>query len=378
MYSLFVSDLTFAGTSASYLVPDCVNGIGTNCSNDVVVERVKFYNIAATQSILTLRAAQSLTMRDSQVAACGATTNAKALIVVDQPEICRFENVLWLDIGLVNGFSAVGKDAANYKHLLVIGSTSYKDGLIEFDSCFWDESTTVPVTVIGDVTTNIPIVRFRNCYWNPSTASGPCVDATRCDVVEIDGGVDSGFHVASTSPIVNATAVGTVRVRKMRIKPGGASNSIVADAATGAVEVIDSPGVVVALANALATKYKDTESSQLRLPRGATASVFAGAIGNLLKLAAVSGQPGYDLLAATDVAALAVGSVALLDATNAVAHAACPNQQVTLVSDGSTAISDATPSQTRVLSPQVNARRPAAPMRCSPSPCRRPHRVAAR
>ncbi len=245
MYSLFVRDITFVGTSASYLIPDCVNGIGTNVSNDTVWERVKFYNIAATQSILTLGAAQSIVMRDCQIAACGATTNAKAMIVVNQPEICRFENVKWLDIGLVNGFSAVGKDNANFKHLQVIGSTSYKDGLIEFDACFWDESTTLAVDLEGDAAFKIPHVRFQNCYFNSPTGSGPCIRAVRVDLLELVGVVNSGFHAASTSPVVEALNVGHVKCTKIRLQIPSNSHKVTADGDCVFVEIIDCPSLTV-------------------------------------------------------------------------------------------------------------------------------------
>lgn len=334
MFSLFVRDITFAGTTSSYLIPDMTNGIGTNCSNSIVFERVKFYNIAATQSILTLLASQTIIMRDCQIAACGATTNAKAMIVVNAPQICLFENFVTLDIGLVNGFAAVGKDNANFKEFLVLGGATQLDGLVTFSHCFWDESTTASVTIQGDASNPMPRVVFDQCYWNPSTASGPMIDASNVELLEVNGCIDSNFHAGTTSLIVNAVSVNHVRARKVRIVTSepGSSNTIAADAACKLVEVEDSPGLVINAASLTATRTvvraNGVQSSLFSTGAAVTAN-------QLVKLT----SSGVQTLAAGDATSLLFGVTQDSAGGSGInVHVALRGQRVTVLSDGATTI----------------------------------------
>lgn len=333
MFSLFVSDITFAGTTPNYQTPDMTNGIGANVSNSIVFERVKFYNLAATQSILTVTASQTIVLRDCQLTACGATTNAKAMIVIDSPQICLIENFVTLDIGLVNGFAAVGKDNAGYKEFLVIGGATDLDGLVTFSHCFWDESTTASVTIQGNATYPMPRVHFDQCYWNPSTASGPMIDASHVQLLEVSGGIDSNFHAADTALVVNAVACDVVRVRKMQIVTSepGVSHTVAADSACKLVEIEECPAVAVNAASAntrVVYRTNGVESNQFSTGAAVTAN-------QLVKMTTT----GIQTLGTADASSLLFGVTQdSAGGASANVRVARRGQRVTVLSDGATTI----------------------------------------
>jgi hypothetical protein len=339
-----IDGLTFVGNSNVNGVVDSGGLLNFNQQWLTVVRDCRFVYLTVNPYILFAQG--QLRVENCEFGQSAATNATYGMIVGFAAALLDVSDCRFVDIVQLNGFSfSVSKIGSNTNYIVQIGPSQLG---VNIRRCFFDEGVETPIRLIGSAAPNkLQSALIEQCTFNSPElgAPGGIIQLSNVNLAEVRAVYVQQVTANPTNPLVGLVAVDFARLRGLTVQAGTNARFVTADVTTGLVRVEDSPNFTADdLFDGTAARSLAKTNQLLSAGTDTVIECFVGLspaagsfVGEVAKVGATANT--YTPILTTDGVGLAVA--VSLDANAGVGQArfAKRGQIVTVLSDGSTAIS---------------------------------------